>query len=812
MRRNFKRSTHLGKLRGCVATTIRWCFGAGTDPAVAIPAGQLASWCDLWDSTDEENRKRIHAAWRKRMPAIMKGKEDLSLTKGPMTATIRAVRDTGWKPAGPADWRVSENLMACVGGTDYAKAHIVAKALNDLETKVCREAETHSHGKGIGDRIELQPARRAKASLLKEKKLAEAAAVDYIVTGVYQDPIIVEGRPRPDQLCLRCGSGAVATRWHELYECSDNGNILDKAVAGTQWMRDKAKAGWDTNPCLWARGIPPSDWMKCEDDVSFGNARIWETEGFGDVLAESMYGFSDGAGAEKDTPTAARRVASGGAAFKYSNDAGTHNVQRVEGLYAEVPGRQTVPRAEVWAATLVASKAPSKGDLKIGIDASYVVNGIDRKSRLLKGDNGDLWAVLFSILDGRDGTTSPHKIKSHLEDRGAEGIATSRASGEDVIGNALADEFADAGSRAIKVSNAIENELRQHEALAFKVVKRIATIQARIWKAKAEASVYELAEPYHADPPSVEHVAEEIRRRIGKNGHRLTPCKGGHNCERCKTFRGNKRREYWIEHKCTPQWTARQVVEGKRLRVTHEDGDNQLRPQTEADQGEAATPKETQGAAQRAQSSDGLAGSDDGTRIGIAMDDDGDWDEHDMESESAPREAFPEPPEEPGREMMEQGGGHIEADSGSQNPQLVTRRVAAARRKRNALAKAATQKATKVARSTAWGLVEGDADNLNRIVDEEGWGSDVEAAARPDIHSSHNIREARQIEAIFCKTCGAWMQKSRKPRKLAEVCRGPSGRGHVIRLLELGIRPTGGARIPEELKKLRSGRSQAPPH
>ena len=144
---------------------------------------------------------------------------------------------------------------------------------------------------------------------------------------------------------------------------------------------------------------------------------------------------------------------------------------------------------------------------------------------------------------------------------------------------------------------------------------------------------------------------------MGKNGYRLTPRKGGHYCEHCKTFRGNKRREYWIEHKCTPQWTARQVVEGKRLRVTHEDGDNQLRPQTEADQGAAATPKETQGAAQQAQSSDGLAGSDDGTRIGIAMDNDGDWDEHDIESESAPREAFPEPPEEPGREMMEQGGG-----------------------------------------------------------------------------------------------------------------------------------------------------------
>ena len=134
-------------------------------------------------------------------------------------------------------------------------------------------------------------------------------------------------------------------------------------------------------------------------------------------------------------------------------------------------------------------------------------------------------------LGGPRGTTSAHKIESHLEDEGVEGIAKNGASGEDVIGNALADEFADAGSRAIRVSEATVNALRQREGLAYKVDKRIATIKARISSAKAEATVFELAEPYHADTINLDHVAEDIRRKIATNGHRHIPRKCGQYCE-----------------------------------------------------------------------------------------------------------------------------------------------------------------------------------------------------------------------------------------------------------------------------------------
>ena len=63
----------------------------------------------------------------------------------------------------------------------------------------------------------------------------------------------------------------------------------------------------------------------------------------------------------------------------------------------EVPRRQTVPRAELWAVVQAqrAAKMSIHQHKYIWSDSLYIVRGsnIDSKDQLLRGTNGDLWLV-----------------------------------------------------------------------------------------------------------------------------------------------------------------------------------------------------------------------------------------------------------------------------------------------------------------------------------------------------------------------------------------------------------------------------------
>ena len=68
-------------------------------------------------------------------------------------------------------------------------------------------------------------------------------------------------------------------------------------------------------------------------------------------------------------------------------------------MHAKVPGRQTVPRAELWALICVLRLQRKGYQVEYYIDAKYVVDGMtiptDDHST---GINGDIWVVAYSLL------------------------------------------------------------------------------------------------------------------------------------------------------------------------------------------------------------------------------------------------------------------------------------------------------------------------------------------------------------------------------------------------------------------------------
>ncbi len=577
MRRNVKKCTHMGSLRGCTTTTIWWCFGAGADPAVRLPLEQLAEWQGIWAASGEEQRRRIRRQWMRMMPKLIKDHNRWRAARGPMSATICTIRDIGWKPAGPAHWRVNTHLMAHVGGTTFAKAHILMKAQGDIMKRLANAASTHDHGKGISDCILLNGARRAKKLLVAEGDYAAAAAIDYVVTGVYRDPPGIDKESNvtcPSWHCPRCGETAAKPRLHELCDCPDivhvDGDDHEERNRSRK-ICEEARRRWDVETCLWARGITPSAWVPVAEDIDFENARVKVTKGFTGMLERTRTGYSDGSGGDGEPHTTAARTMCGAATFECTGGTIT-----AEGLVAETPGRQTVPRAEVWGAALLIERAPTAGPFRLVLDAAYVRNGIERRGDLLRGPNGDLWGILFALIDCRGGDVETTKVKSHVADKGTDAVRSSGFRWGDILGNELADAAAGTGHALLAGATNEAEQTKRAENYTVKVARRLGRIQARIWKATAGAAVFQPPEPPEIDSSKEEKetAINELIHATAMNGHRLKREGDGLRCSRCRVYRGWRRREEWTKVRCLAKLTAEQQLRRVQKRPADDnDGD-----------------------------------------------------------------------------------------------------------------------------------------------------------------------------------------------------------------------------------------------
>ena len=87
---------------------------------------------------------------------------------------------------------------------------------------------------------------------------------------------------------------------------------------------------------------------------------MWENSGFKECTSGNALVASDGSGGSRDF------------------------------LGVQVPGRQTVPRAEPWGAMQILSRVAEKSNIQIPIDAKYVTRGVTHRGDSEQGPNGGL--------------------------------------------------------------------------------------------------------------------------------------------------------------------------------------------------------------------------------------------------------------------------------------------------------------------------------------------------------------------------------------------------------------------------------------
>ena len=126
---------------------------------------------------------------------------------------------------------------------------------------------------------------------------------------------------------------------------------------------------------LWRQPIPSA--MTRMRWPMFGNAN-----GASECANSNVLVASDGTGGSRDTPKSLRKVAFGAATFALDALSGSSfEAQRIGFLGGQVPGRQTVPGAELWSATQALGRVDEKTNSQFTIDATYVTKGATHRGR-----------------------------------------------------------------------------------------------------------------------------------------------------------------------------------------------------------------------------------------------------------------------------------------------------------------------------------------------------------------------------------------------------------------------------------------------
>ena len=137
-----------------------------------------------------------------------------------------------------------------------------------------------------------------------------------------------------------------------------------------------------------------------------------------------------------------------------------------------VPGKQTVPRAELYALLFLLQH--TTGDLLIFSDWKSVVKGFNRpRWKTITSDNCDLWSDIWTICDQRADRIVLRKLKAHAtEQHLASGLISPIA----FVGNHLADTAARLGADAHEISATLADPLGWIDQATWLIQKRLIAV------------------------------------------------------------------------------------------------------------------------------------------------------------------------------------------------------------------------------------------------------------------------------------------------------------------------------------------------
>ena len=467
---------------------------------------------------------------------------------GPMQATMLTLHRLGWKIPSADMWITPcGNAMANLGSSQSGAKEQILKAVGETaREKGWKEAASHFMGGGLEQGVPaLRPAKEARDRLARVGKLEAATALEAVVCGGSWP----DGREGTVRLCP---CGARDTALHKFWTCPLLDQFTEEEVVKSQWMKKGVEAG-DYEECLWGRAILPAGKIEGGVEVDPKEVEVRMTGLFGVVAERTSTIYTDGSGGSAKSSKQCPRHGSGAAAVNLQHDdEGKWTVTEVELMASSVPGRQTVPRAELWAAGAGIKATRGEERIEVKSDAKYVVEGWKAMGKAREnqaaGRNADLWQCLRGEVAGRRGGVGLTKVKAHLT---AEDVVDSGKPVDDFVGNILAD--AAAGAAADWELNKKE-EIRRTlmwEKRAYFIACRLGVIEARAWAKEPSMVPPPDPLPEHVPRPTRD-VAVQIANKVEGHGHLLVKLYNDSTmCTRCRKRKRKDNFAFCIANRCT---------------------------------------------------------------------------------------------------------------------------------------------------------------------------------------------------------------------------------------------------------------------
>ena len=199
-----------------------------------------------------------------------------------------------------------------------------------------------------------------------------------------------------------------------------------------------------------------------------------------------------------------------------------HDLSETSFSLGGVPGAQTVPRAELQAATWASNFV---GAEQVKSDSAYVVHGADKVKawldeglappKLLHSTNADLWQAwaLEAQLSGR---TDVRKVTAHLSMGQA---VRQNVDFEDYAGNACADALASVASSLNQAPEGTRILARDCIGIQYHIAMRIAVVDCLVKRWENE---YITAPVQIPAPSPISQQAAAINNVVSALGHLLT--------------------------------------------------------------------------------------------------------------------------------------------------------------------------------------------------------------------------------------------------------------------------------------------------
>ena len=548
----------------------------GFVPSARAIGKQASAWIRNWNKASQETRSSWGAGWQQTRDLLTRlpTEERWRRVTGPIGATIATLLHIGWAPIQASHWLARDRAsQAIIGRGSWEDAQIVKAIEEEAELLSWKRASTRAFA---AEEMSQGPPcwEGVKRAVKKLKKLGLEEAVQglhkvAVGGGVFGERLFLK------QCCDRCGA-EVETPEHRYYSCPANANIVGEVekcwLQKSDWLAEEVRRRGAPERLLWCRGVlpfnrsgrlaqgGPGEVSTSPFQWAIGSSRVLDPQAEGCCL------YTDGSGGGSVPFPCLQRAGSGAVWFGLTQegraDLSVAGLASMGAVAAAVPGKQTVPRAEVWAGVAAAElEAAGRGRnmLRWTVDARYVQTGSSAialatcKQRSLNGKdfgarpNNDLWQEIeASISSGRLPAASWMKSHQTLEEVAAGTLAI-----EDYFGNALADSLAGIAAEVSQEPGLVLREAEKQATLSFFVCMRIAIIERAVKTFKEETDLNYIMKG-KVKQITKARAAKEAEWKLEDSGHVVT----GHGakflrCSGCGNIRPLGDLAWWSTNSCS---------------------------------------------------------------------------------------------------------------------------------------------------------------------------------------------------------------------------------------------------------------------